>query len=134
RKTPYELFYGIKPDVSHLRTYGSNYWMLNERDRQGKLDSKAIPVIIAGYSWKSKGYRFFDPRTLKISETRNLIVDEGNFDRTDFHKIEGGPSHSYVHINPFRELGNSDEEPYKLTTRITSESQNEQTVGEMEQD
>ncbi|XP_025836051.1 uncharacterized protein LOC112906335 [Agrilus planipennis] len=41
-KTPSELFYGRKPDVSHLRVYGSTCYVHIEKDKRKKFDKKII--------------------------------------------------------------------------------------------
>ena len=38
-KTPYELWYGYRPNVSYLKVFGSKYYILKE-SRKGKFDVK----------------------------------------------------------------------------------------------
>ena len=38
-QTPYELWYGYKPNVSYLKVFGSKCYILNE-SRKGKFDVK----------------------------------------------------------------------------------------------
>ena len=51
-KTPYELWYGYKPNVSYLKVFGSKYYILKQF-RKGKFDSKGDEGIFLGYSSKS---------------------------------------------------------------------------------
>ena len=38
-QTPYELWYGYKPNVSYLKVFGRKYYILKE-SRKGKFDVK----------------------------------------------------------------------------------------------
>jgi len=58
KKTPYELFKGRKPNISHFRVFGSKCFILNNgKDNLGKFDSKADEGIFLGYSSQSHVYR-----------------------------------------------------------------------------
>jgi len=48
-KTPHEAFFGTKPDISHLRVFGSNVFAHNP-NRVGKLTTKSTPAIFVGYA------------------------------------------------------------------------------------
>ena len=73
-RTPWELFYGIKPDVSHLRVFGSTaYAKLPEQKRQ-KFDPKSRRGIFVGYEDNTKGYRLLIEGKLIIS--RDVVFDE----------------------------------------------------------
>jgi hypothetical protein len=41
-KTPYEVWNGVKPNLSHLRIFGSDVFLLIPRDERGKFDPKPI--------------------------------------------------------------------------------------------
>ena len=50
-KTPYELFYGKKPDLSNLRLYGSTvYVRIPDEKRKSKLYPKAEKGKLLGYT------------------------------------------------------------------------------------
>ena len=40
-KTPWELFYGIKPDVSHMRTFGATAYVYVPKEKRHKLDDRS---------------------------------------------------------------------------------------------
>jgi transposase InsO family protein len=47
--TPYETWYGRKPDISHLRIFGSKMYIhIPDASRQ-KLDAKSLQCIFMGY-------------------------------------------------------------------------------------
>ena len=54
--TPFEAWYGHKPDVSHLRVFGCLVYAHIEKDERSKLDSKARKCILLGYGTETKGY------------------------------------------------------------------------------
>jgi len=50
-KTPYELFKGRKPNISHLKVFGCKCFILkNSKDNLDKFDSKVVEDIFLGYS------------------------------------------------------------------------------------
>jgi len=60
KKTPYELFKGRKPNISHFRVFGCKCFILNNgKDNLGKFDSKANGGIFLGYSSQSHAYRAY---------------------------------------------------------------------------
>ena len=74
-KTPYELWYGYKPNISYLKVFGSKCYILKE-SRKGKFDAKGDERIFLGYSSKSKTYRCLNLSTHKVIESAHVKVDE----------------------------------------------------------
>ena len=74
-KTPYELWYGYKPNVSYLKVFGSKCYILEE-SRKGKFDAKGDEGIFLGYSNKSKAYKCLNFSTHKINESAHVRIDE----------------------------------------------------------
>jgi len=64
--TPYERWYGRKPNVSHLRVFGCTAYACIPDVARRKLDMKAEKLRFVGYSKKSKGYRLFNEATRQI--------------------------------------------------------------------
>ena len=57
-KTPYELYKGRKPNVSHLRSFGCECFVLkNGKYPIGKMDAKIDDAIFMCYALNSKAYR-----------------------------------------------------------------------------
>jgi len=57
-KTPHELWNGSKPDVSHIRVFGSTCWVvLHKSDIDGKFGDKTAQGIFVGYPDNSKAYK-----------------------------------------------------------------------------
>ena len=79
--TPYEAWYGKKPVVSHLRTFGSRAFSIVPKVRRGKWDPTAEELIMVGYCDQSKAYRLINPENRKeVVIERNVRFIE-NFDR-----------------------------------------------------
>ena len=74
-QTPYELWYGYKPNVSYLKVFGSKCYILKE-SRKGKFDVKSDEGIFLRYSYKSKAYKFLNLSTHKIIESAHVRIDE----------------------------------------------------------
>ena len=74
-KTPYELWYGYKPNVSYLKVFGSKCYILKE-SRKGKFDVKGDEGIFLGYFYRSKAYNFLNLSTHKIIESEHVRIDE----------------------------------------------------------
>jgi len=83
KKTPYELFKGRKPNISHLKVFGCKCFILNNgKNNLGKFDPKADEGIILGYSLYSHAYRVYNRRTMVVEESMHV-----DFDETD-HKVQ----------------------------------------------
>ena len=74
-KTPYELWYGYKPNVSYLKVFGSKSYILKE-SRKRKFNAKGDEGIFLGHSCKSKAYRYLNLFTHKVIESAHVKVDE----------------------------------------------------------
>ena len=79
-KTPYELMWGVKPDLSHLRVFGSVCYPLvipaSQRKSLGMLKYPSSVGIFLGYAENCPGAVVLDPITNKLQIRRDLVVDE----------------------------------------------------------
>lgn len=79
-KTPWELFYGNKPDLSHLRTFGCRAYVMTPKQQRGhKLEEVGKPGIMIGYAHESKGYRILMDRDNIVKCSRDVTFDETLF-------------------------------------------------------
>ena len=74
--TPFELWFKTKPIVSHYKTFGTMAYIFIDKSLRTKFQSKGTPVIFVGYSATSKGWRFWNPLTDRVSESSDVIFDE----------------------------------------------------------
>mmetsp|Transcript_22144 Transcript_22144/g.28655 ORF Transcript_22144/g.28655 Transcript_22144/m.28655 type:complete len:235 (+) Transcript_22144:729-1433(+) len=100
-KTPYEMWFKVKPDVSHLRVWGCTaYAWIDDMDRK-ELDDKALECILFGY--EGGGYRLLHLKTDKIIVRNHVIFDE--------RPLPGEGPTSDVNKTPNRLEEQSEEEP-----------------------
>ncbi|RVX02815.1 Retrovirus-related Pol polyprotein from transposon TNT 1-94 [Vitis vinifera] len=72
KKTPFEAWFGYKPDLKNLRTFGCLCFSYVPQVKRDKLDKKAEPGVFIGYSNSSKAYRIFQPQNGKILVSRDV--------------------------------------------------------------
>lgn len=74
--TPYEAFYGKKPDVSGLRALGCQAWYHIPKDnRESKLSPHMAEAKLVGHT-RNGDYRLYDVLSRKIVVSRNVIFSE----------------------------------------------------------
>jgi len=71
--TPIEPWSGFKPNVQHLKLFGSITYAYVPKTARSKLDDKAVKTII-GY--KHGGYKLYNPMTKKAIVSRDVIFVE----------------------------------------------------------
>uniref|UniRef100_T1ITS7 Retroviral polymerase SH3-like domain-containing protein n=1 Tax=Strigamia maritima TaxID=126957 RepID=T1ITS7_STRMM len=69
-KISFELFYGNKPSVKHLRVFGSLVYAKIAQKNRAKAG------ILVGYSTKTRGYRVYIPEEGKVWDTSNVVIEE----------------------------------------------------------
>ncbi|GKA92100.1 integrase, catalytic region, zinc finger, CCHC-type containing protein [Tanacetum coccineum] len=75
-KTPYELMYDKKPNLSFLHVFGLLCYPTNDSKDLAKLNEKADIGIFVGYVPAKKIFRIYNRRTRKIMETIHVTFDE----------------------------------------------------------
>lgn len=77
--TPYEQWYGRKPDVSRMRVFGCTaYALVPDVDCQ-KLDKKTVKLQFVGYAKNAKGYRLLSENSRKILIRRDVVFNKQDF-------------------------------------------------------
>nr|CAB3503193.1 unnamed protein product [Digitaria exilis] len=74
--TPFEAWYGIKPPVHFLRTFGCVAHVKVAGGHQQKLADRSMPMIFIGYEPGSKAYRFYSPDTGRVIISRDAVFDK----------------------------------------------------------
>jgi len=59
-KTPYEVYFGKKPSVRYLQTFGCQSFVHVPGDRRGKLDPKVVQGFFVSIPSNRKGYIVVD--------------------------------------------------------------------------
>ena len=74
RKTPYEVWFGKKPDVSALRVFGCKAYALVPSEKRKKLDDTGTLCYMIGYALN--GCRLWNLKTKKVICSRHVRFDE----------------------------------------------------------
>src|SRR5579871_3456526 len=74
-KTPYEAWFGKKPSLNHLRTFGCIVYTYILKEKRHKLDWKTTKYIFLGYSGTNQ-YRLWDPEKKDIIIAKDIKFDE----------------------------------------------------------
>ncbi|WVZ50371.1 hypothetical protein U9M48_001629 [Paspalum notatum var. saurae] len=83
-KTPFEVWYGKKPAVHHLKTFGCIVYVKNTVPHLKKLEDRGRKMIFVRYEKGSKAYRAYDPVAKRVHVTRDVVFDEAaQWDYTD---------------------------------------------------
>ncbi len=91
--TPYERWYGRKPDLGHLRVFGCVVYSLVPDCTRKKLDEKAEKLRFVGYGNNSKGNRLYNEVCNKIITRRDVIFHETEF------SMSGERQHYFEDLN-----------------------------------
>jgi hypothetical protein len=72
--TPFELCYGCKPSVSHLRPFGCKCFVLKYVNLD-KFESRSSDGILLGYTPHGRSYRVFNLETNTVDESCDVTFD-----------------------------------------------------------
>jgi hypothetical protein len=74
--TPFEVFYGMTPDVWDLRAFSAQRAVIKLSERLKKLDDRATMCFFVEYKYGSGGYRVWDLRRQVVVESRDAFIFE----------------------------------------------------------
>ena len=75
-KTPFEAWYGSKPSVSFLQTFGCISHVRKAKPNLTKLEDRSTPMVFLGYAEGTKVYRIYDPHGDKVLVSRDVVFNE----------------------------------------------------------
>ena len=71
-KTPYEAWFQQKPNVSHLREFGTPVWILLQGQKvPAKMKPKSKQQLFVGFDDGSKSVKYYNAETRKVLTSRN---------------------------------------------------------------
>ena len=76
KKTPYELWRGKKPVVKYFRIFGSDWYILLDRENLEKFDAKSDKGYFLGHSSTSRAYRVYNLRTKTVMKSSNVVIND----------------------------------------------------------
>ena len=118
-QTPYELFWGKVPDISHLRVFGCKATEFKPSHLRDKLHEVSTQVILVSYARHSKAWKLLHRENgkLKVTESANVMFqeDQRQPDAADL----GPPAEDYEELLLFDD--DSEEDRHDLVSVDTEE-------------
>ena len=88
KKTPYELWRGKKPVVKYFKIFGSDCYILRDRENLENFDAKSDKGIFLGYSTTSKAYRVYNLKNKIVMESTNVVIHDEQCTKDNFEMIQ----------------------------------------------
>ena len=76
KKTRYELQRGKKPVVKYFRIFGSNCYILRDKENLEKFDAKSDKGYFLGHFSTSRAYRVYNLRTKTVMKSSNVVIND----------------------------------------------------------
>ena len=128
-KTPYEMFWGMKPDVSHLRIFGCLVYCQKLSNDRKKLSSCSEEGRFMGYDAGTKGWRVLLSNgkmavrfNVKFIEDTAAEEEEDISDSEDDEQAAAAPHNEAPHV---------DEAPDDMADHEDAENANGQGAGDV---
>ena len=74
--TPFEAWYGHKPSMSFLWTFGCIGHVRKTKPVLTKLEDRSTPMVLLGYDEGTKVYWLYDPCGGRVVVSRDVVFDE----------------------------------------------------------
>lgn len=74
-KTPYEMWYGEKPSVNHLKVFDCSCYVHIAKELRSKWEMNSAKMMMVGYSEGNMAYRVYDSAARKYIR-RDVTFDE----------------------------------------------------------
>jgi hypothetical protein len=75
-KTPEEAFTEVRPEIGHLRIFGSPVYIHVPKEKRTKLEPSGRKGMFVGYSETSKAYRIYVPGQQHIEVSQDVRFEE----------------------------------------------------------
>jgi len=116
-KTPYESWYGRKPNLGYLKVFGCMAYAHVPSAERHKLDKKAAKLRFVGYAGGTKGYRLFDEEKRKFVVRRDVVFNETEFGQGVLADHEAKCSDETEVMLQSEEEGTVEQEPQRPVRR-----------------
>ena len=90
--TPYQAWTGVKPDLSHLRVFGSLAHVQVSSHKRDKLDATSFVGVLVGFSFNARAYRILRLSDDAVIESRDVVFDERVYGYRTKPAVDGGDS------------------------------------------
>ena len=88
KNTRYELWRGKKLVVKYFRMFGSDCYILWDREILKKIDAKSNKGFFLGYSTSSRAYRVYNLKTKTMMESTNVVINDEQYLETHAKKAQ----------------------------------------------
>ena len=78
-RTPYEGWFGVKPNLCHLRVLDSRVCVKRTGKRQAKLDRHDFTGIFLGYPATMKNIKYLDLHSGLVKTCGHAVFDEASY-------------------------------------------------------
>lgn len=72
----YELLNDKKPNIKHLRVFGSTFYILKNGENPDKFEVKRDLGIFLSFSSNNRAYRVFNMRNSIVMESINMVIND----------------------------------------------------------
>ena len=76
KQTLYELWRGKKPVAKYFQIFGSDCYILRDKENLEKFDAKSDKEYFLGYSSTSRAYRVYNLRTKTVMKSSNVVIND----------------------------------------------------------
>lgn len=99
--TPEEMWSGRKPNLAHVRVFGSKVMAHVPKPKRKKWDAKAFECVLTGFDENTKAYRLWDPKSRKILKSRDVtFVSETGEKSLSSHSMQvAAPDRKVVRLD-----------------------------------
>ncbi|XP_022857366.1 uncharacterized protein LOC111378405 [Olea europaea var. sylvestris] len=142
-QTPYEILKGKKPTVKYFRVFGSKCYILRDREKLSKFESKSDEGIFLGYSRNSRAFRVYNLRTRVVMESINVVIDDAVSEGESAEKCDkdadllssSDPTELPVPESSEKETlpQNLDKSPKEPSTRVKSSHPKDNIIGDLDE-
>ena len=87
--TPFEALHGYKPNVSHLRVFGSKYCARIPLDKRKDFQDQSSECILLGYVEDAKAYKLMEVDTRRCFTERSVQFEQDQLHDTPPAAQEG---------------------------------------------
>ena len=89
-KSPYEVWYSRKPDLSNLRVFGCVAYALVPAAKRKKFDNRTEKMRFLGYHKGHRGYKLMEKGSNRVFYRTDVTFDESNFKLTEEKPVTEG--------------------------------------------
>ena len=75
-KNPYEIWYSLKPDLSHLRVFGCVAYALVPEAMRRKFDDRTVKMRFLGYQKGHRGYKLMEQGGTRVFYRTEITFNE----------------------------------------------------------